>query len=126
MATAQSPEAGKASVFEDFIDIFTSPAEVFQRRMGAGIWIPLLVIVAVTTALFFALRGPMQPAFDAEFARGAARAMAKNPQITAEMMEKRAASSRSSPCSFVVIGIPISMRSPASCSGSSARSSARR
>ena len=30
----------------------------------------------------------MQPIFDAEFARGAARAMAKNPQITAEQMEQ--------------------------------------
>jgi hypothetical protein len=109
MATAQSPEAGKASVFEDFIDIFTSPAEVFQRRMGAGIWIPLLVIVAVTTALFFALRGPMQPAFDAEFARGAARAMAKNPQITAEMMEKQRSMIEKFSFLFVVIGIPISV-----------------
>jgi hypothetical protein len=109
MATSQPPETAKASVFEDFVDIFTSPAEVFQRRMGAGIWLPLIVIVLVTTALFFALRGPMQPAFDAEFARGAARAMAKNPQITADMMEKQRGFFEKFSFLFVVIGIPISV-----------------
>ena len=41
MATGQAPEAAaKASVFEDFIDIFTSPSEVFKRRMGANVWLP--------------------------------------------------------------------------------------
>jgi hypothetical protein len=70
------------SLWEDFIDIFYAPREVFARR-SAGRWVLLLVIVTVVMALlFYASRGVLQPIFDAEFAR----AMARNPNITPEQM----------------------------------------
>ncbi len=88
MATSQSPAApSKVAVWEDFIDLFTSPSEVFARRSGAGTWLQVIVITVLATGLFIAVKGPLQPAFDAEFARASARAMAKNPQLTAAQME---------------------------------------
>jgi hypothetical protein len=78
----------KASIVEDFIDIFYAPSNVFARREKSGFGLQLL-IVAVLAALFvFASRGVFSQIFDAEFARGAAKAMAKNPQLTQEMMDR--------------------------------------
>ena len=83
-ATPAAPD--KASVWEDFIDIFYAPATVFERRAAGAFGIPMLV-VAVLSALFFNLSmNTVQPAMDAEFARATAVQMKKNPQITAEQM----------------------------------------
>lgn len=71
-----------ASLWEDFIDIFYSPREVFARR-SAGRWVVMLAIVTVAMALlFYASRGVLSPIFDAEFAR----AMSRNPNLTPEQM----------------------------------------
>ena len=89
--TATPPPAAapaSASLVEDFIDIFTSPAEVFQRRMGRGAVVPYLIIIVLAFALIMLSRGVFQPAMDAEFQRATARAMAQNPQVTAAQMEQ--------------------------------------
>ena len=75
-----------ASRWEDFIDIFYMPAGVFARRMGAGFGIPMLVVTLALGTLFIVNSGALQPMMDAEFQRGAAAAMAKNPKVTPEMM----------------------------------------
>jgi hypothetical protein len=81
-----SPKA--ASRWEDFIDIFYAPSSVFARREHAGFGIPMLVVTLLVGAIFLANMGVMQPVMDAEFARATASAMRRNPQITAEMMQK--------------------------------------
>ena len=88
MTAPQTPATpAKASIFEDLVEIFTSPAQVFQRRMG-GNWFVMFVIVAVIAiALIVISRGVMRPAFDADWQRGVTRAMAANPQVTAAQME---------------------------------------
>src|SRR6476620_6095312 len=83
-ATTPSP----ASWWEDFIDIFYAPAQVFARRENAGFAIPMLVVTLLVALIASANSGVMQPIMDAEFARATAAAMKKNPQITAEMMAK--------------------------------------
>jgi hypothetical protein len=106
MATGQAPEAAaKASVFEDFIDIFTSPSEVFQRRMGASVWMQMLVLTVIGVALYLVTRGILMPIFDAEMAR----AFAKNPGMTADQIEGAKAMAGKIGPIFVAIGIPISM-----------------
>src|SRR5687768_11091366 len=37
----------KVGVWEDFVDIFHAPSEVFGRRRTAGFWAPLLVVALV-------------------------------------------------------------------------------
>jgi len=85
--TAAAPPE-KASVVEDFIDIFYAPSTVFARREKSGFWTQLLVITLLTALFVFASRAVFSQIFDAEFARGAAKAIAKNPQVTQEMMDR--------------------------------------
>ena len=85
-ASAAPPE--KASVVEDFIDIFYAPSTVFARREKSGFGLQLLIISILTALFVFASRAVFSQIFDAEFARGTAKAMASNPQLTQEMMDK--------------------------------------
>jgi hypothetical protein len=80
--------AKPASRWEDFIDIFYAPSSVYERRRNSGFFIPMLVVTVLIGVIFIANSGAMRPIMDAEFARGAAQAMKKNPQITPEAMEK--------------------------------------
>jgi Yip1 domain len=77
-----------ASIWEDFIDIFYAPSQVFGRRESGSFWIPLFVVTLVTGILFYLNSGVMQPIFDAEFERGMAVAMRDNPNIPPEAMER--------------------------------------
>jgi hypothetical protein len=85
---ATTPTAAPAAWWEDFIDIFYAPSQVFARRVGSGFGIPMLVVTVLLALIAIANSGVMQPIMDAEFTRTTAAAMRKNPQVTAEMMEK--------------------------------------
>jgi hypothetical protein len=76
-----------ASIWEDFIDIFASPAKVFRRREHGSWFIPLLVVTVAFAALAIASRGIMQGAVDAEIDK-ALQAMRQNPQMTEDMIER--------------------------------------
>lgn len=80
------PSSEKASLWEDFVDIFYAPSSVFARRSDGKFGMPLLLLIVVGTVLFFVTKNAMQPIMDAEFARQTAAAMRKNPSITAEQM----------------------------------------
>lgn len=88
LGTSAAPPASakSASLWEDFIDIFVSPSEVFERRREHGFFVPLLVFTVLTLVIALIGRSVMQPIFDAEFARGMAAAARKNPQITPEQL----------------------------------------
>ena len=80
------PSSEKASLWEDFVDIFYAPSSVFARRSDGQFGMPLLLLIVVGTVLFFATKNAMQPIMDAEFARQGAAAMRKNPNLTAEQL----------------------------------------
>jgi hypothetical protein len=86
MATA-TPATSHISVWEDFIDIFYAPSDVFRRREHGSLFIPLLAVTLLTGAIFYLNSGAMRPIFDAEFDRSIAAAMRQNPQFTPEMAE---------------------------------------
>ena len=50
------PTAPKAGIWEDFVDIFVQPAQVFERRRDGKFGLALLALVVITGVLFFALR----------------------------------------------------------------------
>jgi hypothetical protein len=87
MATISAP-VKTPGFWEDVIDIFYQPADVFRRRQDKSVWPPMLFVAISIAVIFFATFNTLEPMFDAEFTRNAAKAMAKNPQITAEMMDK--------------------------------------
>ena len=87
-AAAPQPADAKASIFEDFIDIFHQPSQVFARRANSGFGLHLLLVSIIAAAFAFANRGYMTQLFAAEADRAGARMMAENPQITPEMLER--------------------------------------
>ena len=78
----------KAGLFEDFIDIFGSPAKVFARRAQANPMTSFLIVSIVLIALFFASKNAMAPIFDAQYQKGIAAAMKSNPSLTADQMSQ--------------------------------------
>ncbi|HEX9221097.1 MAG TPA: YIP1 family protein [Gemmatimonadaceae bacterium] len=80
------PAPAKASLWEDFVDIFYAPSSVFARRSDGKFGLPLLLLIVVGVVLFFLTKNAMQPIMDAEFARQTAAAMRKNPSIDPERL----------------------------------------
>ena len=81
------PAPPKASFWEDLIDIFLSPADVFRREQNKSVWPPMLFVAIAVGVIFFVTFNTLEPIFDAEFARNTAKAAASNPNVTAEQLE---------------------------------------
>lgn len=77
----------RAALWEDFVDIFTSPSKVFERRRDGRFAIAMVVYVAAILVLFFALRSVMQPIIDAQMDLAIAK-MRANPDVSAAQIEK--------------------------------------
>ncbi len=86
--TATAPSSAQSSFWEDVIDIFFQPSQVFRRREHRSVWPPMLFVALSIGLIFFVTFNTLQPLFDAEFQRNAAQMMAKNPQLTQEAMDK--------------------------------------
>lgn len=87
-AAAATAAAPQPSFWEDVIDIFFQPAAVFRRRQYRSVWPPLLFVAIAMGVIFFVTFNTLQPIFEAEFTRNTAKAMAGNPNVTPEAMEK--------------------------------------
>lgn len=86
-APAVPPASVKpVSLWEDFIDIFVSPSEVFERRRNSGFFVPLLIFAVFTIVITIVGHSALQPLIDGEFDRGVAVAMKQNPQLTADQL----------------------------------------
>ncbi|MBA3656745.1 MAG: hypothetical protein H0W69_05260, partial [Gemmatimonadaceae bacterium] len=79
-ASSEALESKKAGVFDDFVDIITSPSRVFERRQDGKFGTHLLLLTLICVVLFFVFKNAMEPIFDAEFSRNAAKMMEKNNQ----------------------------------------------
>ena len=68
VALSQPGQPANASVWEDFIDIFYAPADVYHRRENGNWFIPMLVttvcMAAITWLTYGALEGAYQPIID--------------------------------------------------------------
>src|SRR5688500_18218139 len=79
----RTPDAApveKASIWEDFLDIYIKPADVFRRRVDGRFGIPLLVLTVLFILIYLATQRWMEPLMQAEMARG----MAGNNDLTEE------------------------------------------
>lgn len=72
-ATTVPPKPEKASLLDDFMDIFYAPSAVFARREKESFWIPLLIVAVLTGLIFFANRDLLEPIMDAELTRSMAK-----------------------------------------------------
>lgn len=109
------PSPDKASLLDDFMDIFYAPSKVFARRINKGFVIPLLIMAVLTGLIFFANRDINEPVIEAEMARS----MAQNPSGPQLTPEQRAASMKMvstfgvvgafvfTPVTLMIVGIVI-------------------
>ena len=82
------PAPPTTPLWEDLVDIFTSPSAVFERRKeDPNFFLPLVVVTLAIGLLLFLTKDLMAPSFDAEFARGMAQAQRQNPNLTPEQIE---------------------------------------
>lgn len=85
---APSVPEKRASYWEDFIDIFYAPSQVFRRREHSGFGVPMLVITLLITVIGVATSGAMQSVIDGEFARASAKALQQNPNLPPDALAK--------------------------------------
>lgn len=91
------------SRFDDYLDVFVAPGRLFERRSDGKFGQALLVFVMAAAVLFFATKTAMQPIMDAEFVRS----MARNPNVTPEMMEQGKKFQSIGAAIFILVGSPI-------------------
>lgn len=99
----------KASFWEDVIDIFYQPSAVFRRRANGNAWWPFLFVVLGMSLLTILTFSAMEPVMEAEIRRAMAASMAKNPQMTQEMVDKAVAMQTGIGRYFFGIGIAIAI-----------------
>jgi len=85
--TADPPVPAKpASLWEDFIDIFVSPSEVFDRRRNSSFFLPLIILTIIMVVITVVGSSALQSAIQSDIARGMAAAAKKNPNLTADQI----------------------------------------
>lgn len=82
-----APAQEKASLFEDFIDIFFTPSKVYARRANSGFWAVTLIVTVLVGGILLASSGAMEGIIDAEYERATAKMMEQNQNMTAEQIE---------------------------------------
>ena len=106
-AATPVPSPSKASLWEDFIDIFYQPSAVFERRRDGKFGLALLFLVVACTVLYLALRNGLAPIMDAEMARATAAMSAKSPSITADQISSMSSTQEKFAAVGYVIFLPI-------------------
>lgn len=77
------------SFWEDVIEIFIHPADVYRRRADKSVWPPMLfVAITIGVITFATFNTVFAPIFEAEFARNSAKMLAKNPNMPADALDK--------------------------------------
>jgi len=102
-----TPAPSSASVWEDFVDIFTSPSAVFDRRREGQFGMALVILAVLTGILAFALHNGLAPVMDAVIAKQQAAIMAKNPAITQEQLSSMSSMMEKTSQFGAVIFVPI-------------------
>jgi len=105
--TAASPAS--ASVWEDFIDIFYAPSQVFARRSTSGFIIPMIVVTLAVGLLFVVNSGVLAPIIDAEWSRSMAQKSANMTPQQIEGMEKMRSAAPTIAKVMVFVTMPIMM-----------------
>jgi hypothetical protein len=102
------PQQAMPSFWEDVIEIFVHPVDVFRRRANDSFWPPLLFVAVAIGLIVFATFNVLTPVFEAEFTRSTAKTIADNPQAAAAvegMRDTMLKVSRFTVPVFIVIGI---------------------
>jgi hypothetical protein len=78
MTNAKTDQAAAKPGLGDLAEIFYAPGDVFARRQDGSFGLAYIALVVLGVAVFYATKGLVQPAIDAEISRQMAVAAAKN------------------------------------------------
>jgi hypothetical protein len=106
-APAAAPE--KASIVEDFIEIFYAPSKVFDRRRASGFGMHLLLVTVLAGVFAFATRGITAQIMDAQFDKQVEQMMQRNPQMTADQLQAGRGIQTAIGSVAVYVGTPIAL-----------------
>jgi hypothetical protein len=106
---ANPSTAPQTSLWEDFIDIFTSPSDVYRRRENSGFGMQLLIVTVLFAIILLGTKSLVQPVFDAEMARQTAQVLKAHPEVTADQINKQMAMGAKLAPIFIIVVIPISI-----------------
>jgi hypothetical protein len=107
MTGAQAASPTAASRWEDYLDVFISPAQLFRRRADGAFGQALLVLVVLVAIMFFGTRPAMQPIMDGEFNRRMAAQMKAHPEVKPEQIEAGRKWANTLAPVGVIVGLPI-------------------
>ena len=99
----------KASLLDDFLDIFSAPAKVFARRATASPMAPFLVVSVLLVGMFLINKNVMAPIMDAEMQRNLEAAMKSNPNLTPEVAERMKGFMSTSAGIASIVGVPLAL-----------------
>lgn len=105
LSPATAPK--KPSVFEDFIDIFYAPRQVFARRQDGEFFAALVAITLLTAGLAILFYNLLEPAYVAMTDRAVAQTMQKNPQLKPEQIAGMRGFMEKSQLFGGIVGVPI-------------------
>jgi hypothetical protein len=103
-ATPQTPNAG---IWEDFIDIFHQPSQVFDRRRNGQFGLALLLLVVFFAVLYIALNNGLAPITDAEISKQMAAMAEKNPGMASGDMSSARGAMEKFAMFGAIIFIPV-------------------
>ncbi|MFL5582262.1 MAG: YIP1 family protein [Gemmatimonadaceae bacterium] len=105
LAPATAPK--KPSVFEDFVDIFYAPRQVFARRRDGEFFAALVVLTCLVALLGYLFYSLLEPAFSVMTDRAVAAALKKNPTLREEQLRGMRGLMEKGQAFGPVIGVPI-------------------
>jgi multidrug transporter EmrE-like cation transporter len=82
-----TPAPKPAPLWEDFIDIFYAPSQVFARRANANPWPMILIVTALLTLITVLTWNTIMPLVEPMTRRAIEKAAAGNPQFTQDMID---------------------------------------
>jgi hypothetical protein len=97
----------KTSLFEDFIDVFYAPSTVYDRRRNSSAWPYFWILSILSVVLTIASRSVYTAALDGDFGRQMTKVMAKNPQLTEQMVSQQRGVSEMFGMMAMYVGMPL-------------------
>jgi len=85
---AVTPAPKPVRVWEDFIDIFHAPRQVFERRRDGKFGLAFLILLVLAAVLLYLTKPLLQPVYDAIIEMGIAQMRSTNPQLNEEMVAR--------------------------------------